>query len=57
MIVISLSPILNEFYCQFYLVTETPTLSPSISSTDLSISSLSSSDSIVTPTPTVISSK
>ena len=54
MIIIMLSPILNQFYCHLYLVTE----SPSISGTHFPTSFSSSLyGSIVTPTPTVTSGK
>ena len=57
MIVISLSPILNEFIAIF-LVTETPTPSPPPSTTHFQISSsYSLSDSIVMPKPIVTPGK
>ena len=57
MIVISLSPILNEFIAIF-LVTETPTPSPPPSTTHFQISSsYSLSDSIVMAKPIVTPGK
>ena len=49
---------LNQFYCHFYLVTESPTSSPLTSSKILPTSSSSFfNSSIVMPTPTVPSGK